>query len=175
MSDFFENRVSEICLIVRDTFREAGYPVDAAEIKIGIGRYLVTLAANAPIADIPPLEVQVRLEEMIRVTLDCDEVQLFPFQAGDQEIDVLLEGLDYPEPNPALVGEALYAEAEHMVRAAGWASTSFLQRRLRIGYSKAASLMDQLQDRGVIEPPNEASLSRRVLAAGPIDQSSGKI
>ncbi len=49
-----------------------------------------------------------------------------------------------------------YSEAKKAVIAAGRASTSFLQRRLRIGYSKAARLIDLLEERGVIGPADGA-------------------
>ena len=41
-------------------------------------------------------------------------------------------------------------------------STSLLQRRLRIGYPRAARLMDQLEDEGVIAP-GEQGKSREVI------------
>ena len=41
-------------------------------------------------------------------------------------------------------------------------STSLLQRRLRIGYPRAARLMDQLEDEGVISP-GEPGKSREVI------------
>ena len=44
----------------------------------------------------------------------------------------------------------LYEEAKTIVTEAGKASTSYLQRRLRIGYSRAARLIDILEERGVI-------------------------
>jgi S-DNA-T family DNA segregation ATPase FtsK/SpoIIIE len=43
------------------------------------------------------------------------------------------------------------------------ASTTFLQRKLKIGYARAASLMDQLEKRGVVSPP-DGSKARTVLA-----------
>lgn len=46
--------------------------------------------------------------------------------------------------------ENLYEEAKAEVIHAQRASTSFLQRRLNIGYSKAASLIDLLEERKVI-------------------------
>jgi S-DNA-T family DNA segregation ATPase FtsK/SpoIIIE len=36
----------------------------------------------------------------------------------------------------------------------GRASTSVLQRRLRIGYGRAASILDMMEHEGFIEPPN---------------------
>ncbi len=61
-------------------------------------------------------------------------------------------------------GDELYGEAKEIVEQAGKASTSFLQRRLRIGYSRAASLIDMLEERGVIGPANGAK-PREVLGA----------
>jgi DNA segregation ATPase FtsK/SpoIIIE, S-DNA-T family len=48
------------------------------------------------------------------------------------------------------VDDDLYAEARAAVEEAGRASTSYLQRKLRIGYSRAARLMDLLEEKGVI-------------------------
>ena len=42
-------------------------------------------------------------------------------------------------------------------------STSMLQRRLRIGYPRAARIMDELEERGVIGPPEVGGSSRKVL------------
>lgn len=44
----------------------------------------------------------------------------------------------------------LYEEAKEEVIKAGKASTSYIQRKLRVGYSRAARLMDILEERGVI-------------------------
>lgn len=46
--------------------------------------------------------------------------------------------------------DELYEEARETVVHAGKASTSFLQRKLRIGYARAARLIDMLEERGVI-------------------------
>jgi len=50
----------------------------------------------------------------------------------------------------------LYEEAKRVVIENKKASTSFLQRRLRIGYSRAARLMDIMEERGVIGPADGA-------------------
>src|SRR3989344_698823 len=44
----------------------------------------------------------------------------------------------------------LYEDARETVIRAGKASTSYLQRKLRIGYARAARLMDILEEKGVI-------------------------
>lgn len=59
-------------------------------------------------------------------------------------------------------GDELYEEAKETVIEAGKASTSYLQRKLRIGYSRAARLMDMLEDRGVIGPA-DGSKPREIL------------
>jgi S-DNA-T family DNA segregation ATPase FtsK/SpoIIIE len=50
----------------------------------------------------------------------------------------------------------LYEDAKQAVIDAGKASTSYLQRKLRIGYSRAARLIDMLEERGVIGPADGA-------------------
>jgi S-DNA-T family DNA segregation ATPase FtsK/SpoIIIE len=56
----------------------------------------------------------------------------------------------------------LYMEAKAAVEEAGRASTSYLQRKLRIGYSRAARLMDILEEKGVIGPA-DGSRPRDIL------------
>lgn len=56
----------------------------------------------------------------------------------------------------------LYEEAREIVIRAGKASTSYLQRKLRVGYARAARLMDILEENGVIGP-GEGAKQREVL------------
>jgi S-DNA-T family DNA segregation ATPase FtsK/SpoIIIE len=58
----------------------------------------------------------------------------------------------------------LYESAKETVLSAGRASTSYIQRKLGVGYSRAAKLMDMLEDRGVIGPAN-GSKPREVIGA----------
>ena len=53
-------------------------------------------------------------------------------------------------------GDDMYDEAREVVILAGKASASLLQRRLRVGYSRAARLLDILQDKGVVGPGDGA-------------------
>ncbi len=59
----------------------------------------------------------------------------------------------------------LYEVAREIVTRAGKASTSYLQRKLRIGYARAARLMDILEERGVIGP-SDGSKPRDVIGFG---------
>lgn len=59
----------------------------------------------------------------------------------------------------------LYEDAKQAVIEAGKASTSYIQRKLRVGYSRAARLMDLLEERGVIGPQDGAK-PREILVGG---------
>lgn len=58
--------------------------------------------------------------------------------------------------------DSLFNDAVRIVQSAQLASTTFLQRKLKIGYARAASLMDQLEERGYISEA-DGSKPRRVL------------
>jgi hypothetical protein len=58
--------------------------------------------------------------------------------------------------------DELFEEAKEIIVKAGKASTSMLQRRLSIGYGRAAKILDMLEDSGIIGPPN-GSKPREVL------------
>ena len=60
--------------------------------------------------------------------------------------------------------DEMYEEARACVIEAGKASTSYLQRKLKLGYARAARLMDKLEERGVIGPGDGAK-PREVLAS----------
>lgn len=57
----------------------------------------------------------------------------------------------------------LYSQALDIIVSTGNASTTFLQRKLKIGYARAASLIDELESRGVVGPA-DGSKPRKILA-----------
>jgi DNA segregation ATPase FtsK/SpoIIIE, S-DNA-T family len=58
--------------------------------------------------------------------------------------------------------DALLTQAVEIVRRSDKASASLLQRRLRIGYARAARILDQMEDRGIVGP-QDGSRFREVL------------
>ena len=65
--------------------------------------------------------------------------------------------------------DELYGAAKQTVIEAGKASTSYLQRKLGVGYARAARLMDLLEERGVIGPSDGAK-PRDIIGAGNADE-----
>lgn len=80
--------------------------------------------------------------------------------------DDVLDTPDEEKSTGVIVGgkevDELYAKAKEEIAVAGKASVSFLQRRLSVGYSRAAKIMDQLEENGVVSAP-DTSKERRVL------------
>lgn len=54
------------------------------------------------------------------------------------------------------IDDDMYEAARQAVLEAGKGSTSYIQRKLRVGYARAARLMDMLEERGVIGPADGA-------------------
>ena len=57
---------------------------------------------------------------------------------------------------------SLYDQAVQLVAREGKASTSFIQRHLRIGYNRAATIIEEMERNGVVSPANHAG-KREVL------------
>ena len=69
---------------------------------------------------------------------------------------------DAEKGNTADMGDELLPEAIELVVSAGQASVSMLQRRFRIGYNRAARIVDMMEERQIIGP-SEGSKPRKVL------------
>jgi S-DNA-T family DNA segregation ATPase FtsK/SpoIIIE len=83
---------------------------------------------------------------------DYDQTFLLAPPSDDDE-----EGEDFDGPE-----DPMYQEAVRVVLEMGKASTSTLQRRLRLGYGRAARILDMMQREGIIGPP-DGSRPRDVL------------
>lgn len=96
--------------------------------------------------------------------------QVIRFLSSQGEPNYLIPSFDAFRPlDPVEKGEsptgkdALYDQALNIVLSSKNASTTYLQRKLKIGYARAASLIDELEANGVIGP-QEGSKPRRVLS-----------
>jgi len=76
--------------------------------------------------------------------------------------DIVREVEEIEEKEEEEVQDDLYREAKELVLARGRASTSYLQRKLAIGYNRAARIMEQLEKEGIVGPPR-GSKPREVL------------
>ena len=85
---------------------------------------------------------------------------------GKLQKDTELEELDDVTLDP------LYDQALDLVKKTGSISTTFIQRKLKIGYARAASIMDQLEDRGVITPADGSKPRKLLVNSKPFDNSS---
>jgi S-DNA-T family DNA segregation ATPase FtsK/SpoIIIE len=77
---------------------------------------------------------------------------------GDDGEPDLLEGMGVNS------GDDLFDRAVEIVRRDKKASTSYLQRRLQIGYNRAASLVERMEKEGIISPANHAG-KREILVS----------
>jgi S-DNA-T family DNA segregation ATPase FtsK/SpoIIIE len=59
--------------------------------------------------------------------------------------------------------DELYVQARDIVLSAGQASISYIQRRMKIGYNRAARIMEMLEEEGIVGPPGEAGKPREVI------------
>ncbi|KAF0111741.1 MAG: DNA segregation ATPase FtsK/SpoIIIE S-DNA-T family [Chloroflexi bacterium] len=76
----------------------------------------------------------------------------------------LKQGMLFDEGERA--GDPLLKDAMEIVRREGKASISMLQRKMRVGYTRAARLVDTLEDQGIIGPQQHGSQVREVLDYG---------
>ena len=63
--------------------------------------------------------------------------------------------------------EELITKSIDLIKSTNKASTSFLQRNFQIGYNKAARIMETLEQRGVVSPPNHTGKREILLSVNP--------
>jgi S-DNA-T family DNA segregation ATPase FtsK/SpoIIIE len=91
-----------------------------------------------------------RVVEFLQTNGPPDYVDEVQRRIDEGEDDEDAEGSDESE-------DEMYPQALEVIRATRRASTSMLQRRLRIGYNRAARLMEELEANGVVGPENGSS------------------
>lgn len=98
------------------------------------------------------------LREQDAVELDTINFDEASGTSNDSVFNAMVGGKDDAD-------DELYEDAKMTVIEAGKASTSYIQRKLRVGYSRAARLMDLLEENGIIGPA-DGSKAREILATG---------
>ncbi len=88
-------------------------------------------------------------------------------QGEPEFVDVILERDEDPddEDDPEAVADELFDRAVALVVREQRASTSFLQRRLAIGYNRAADLMERMEREGLVGPASPVG-KREILLGG---------
>jgi S-DNA-T family DNA segregation ATPase FtsK/SpoIIIE len=96
-----------------------------------------------------------------------------PYAAAGGPVDAAPSGVPlkqkplWEEEIDKVDGDPLLNEAIDLVRREGRASVSMLQRRMRIGYTRAARLVDTMEERGIVGPAEGNTQLRQVLDYGP--------
>ena len=98
--------------------------------------------------------------------------QSSPYAAAGAPVDGVPDNIPLKqkplwEEDESTDGDPLLSEAIDLIRREGRASVSMLQRRLRIGYTRAARLVDVMEERGIVGPPEATTQVRQVLDYGP--------
>jgi S-DNA-T family DNA segregation ATPase FtsK/SpoIIIE len=98
--------------------------------------------------------------------------QSSPYAAAGAPVDALPEGIPLKQKplwdeEEKIEGDPLLNEAIDFVRREGRASVSMLQRRMRIGYTRAARLVDVMEERGIVSRPEGNTQVRQILDYGP--------
>ena len=65
-------------------------------------------------------------------------------------------------PGNEIDEDELFNQAVEIIKAEGKASTSFLQRKLQIGYNRAARIIDMMEEKGIVSKANHVG-KREVL------------
>ncbi len=135
-----------------------------AEKLLGAGDMLFLSAKSAKLGRIQGPYIS---EKEVKKVSDFIAEQKEKFQEPQSVlVENLKSALEAPDPKEAKEGgsgedffagdDPLFEEVKSIVLETRKASASFLQRRLRIGYSRAARLIDMLEDKGIVGPADGA-------------------
>jgi DNA segregation ATPase FtsK/SpoIIIE, S-DNA-T family len=98
-------------------------------------------------------------------------VYLEAVTAEDDEEDDEIEDIPVLDDDETGLGSGeLYDQAVSIVMRHKKASTSYIQRRLQIGYNRAASIMERMEKEGVVGPANHAGKREILIRTGGLDE-----
>ncbi|MDW8325724.1 MAG: DNA translocase FtsK, partial [Anaerolineales bacterium] len=147
--------------------RAQGIFVSEAELQRVVRYWKGARSFDAPITTVgdtvvtPPAAPSVNTDHFIAVGTG---LPARPIVRPEQR--PLWDPAQFGEPLPKTEGEdELLEEAIKAVREMKKASISLLQRRLRIGYTRAARLIDVLEEKGIVGPAKPGAQQREVIGA----------
>jgi len=136
-----------------------------AEKLLGAGDMLYSSGEAQPERLQSAFISETEVKKVVKYLIDAykdevmDEISL---TAGSISADKSIFESSLEDENTDGDDDEMYEEARSCVIEAGKASTSYLQRKLKLGYARAARLMDRLEERGVISA-GDGSKPREVL------------
>ncbi len=127
-----------------------------AEQLLGKGDMLFMSSANRIVRIHGPYVSEKEIEKIantLRAQGEPDYIEEIIKQENKESTTVLGEDGD---------GDELYNQALEIIKSEGKASTSFLQRKLQIGYNRAARIIDMMEEKGIVSKANHVG-KREVL------------
>ena len=127
-----------------------------AEQLLGKGDMLFMSSANRIVRIHGPFVSENEIEKIvnsIRGQGEPDYMEEITAQTSNESLSISGEDGDEDE---------LYSQAVDIIKSEGKASTSFLQRKLQIGYNRAARIIDMMEEKGVVSKANHVG-KREVL------------
>ncbi|MDR0270019.1 DNA translocase FtsK 4TM domain-containing protein [Paenibacillus sp.] len=107
----------------------------------------------------------IRVQGAFMTDQEVETIVNYVREQGEAKYDeTLVPEVDESQPNGDEELDELYDQAVQIVLEAKQASVSLLQRRMRVGYTRAARLIDSMEARGIIGP-YEGSKPREVLVS----------
>jgi DNA segregation ATPase FtsK/SpoIIIE, S-DNA-T family len=127
-----------------------------AEQLLGKGDMLFMSSANRIVRIHGPFVSEQEIEQVvnsIRAQGEPDYMEEITTQESNEVSSI--QGVDGNE-------DELYSQAVDIIKSEGKASTSFLQRKLQIGYNRAARIIDMMEEKGIVSKANHVG-KREVL------------
>ena len=126
-----------------------------AEQLLGNGDMLFMSSANKIVRIHGPYVAEKEIEKITNIL----RAQGKPDYIDEITINEKNDNLDYVSNDDT---DELYNQALDIIKSEGKASTSFLQRKLQIGYNRAARIIDMMEEKGIVSKANHVG-KREVL------------
>ncbi|MEX2229498.1 MAG: DNA translocase FtsK, partial [Dehalococcoidia bacterium] len=105
------------------------------------------------------------IDDLVKFWTSDRFAELVPDKFDELLVEAQREVAEHAESASAPGTDPMFSRAIEVAREHQSVSTSLLQRKLRIGYPRAARLMDELEERGYVGPQESGGGSREVLMA----------